>query len=348
MARFTSLPIELVSGVVEKLVREFLLEHFVSPERPWNAVFTLCAISKGIRRLTQALLTSGLSTTEWENGSVFGTRSPVHAIVLARNIADKRIEATCIDDTTAIPIPPGADAGRAVLPGHDHAEAEMWWKSSPLLALYSAIREVRFVSDWILQKENYPRRLADMPRNLVNPMETVKAMEDTRLVRPALVEGAVLIASTSFGQLSASARFFNLVTVVLAEKPEWLYASFDNIDQTLLGVEGLERSCTIAMRWIDIDHPQFVKASHIHASRIVPALADFLEIPIIVSDPGCARWRTTIGVLLNAWAPLDRENYELKLEAQLGRTGLPVADGGFAVANIEQADPSPSASGYAQ
>lgn len=119
--------------------------------------------------------------------------------MLARKVADKRIEAVFVDDINDIPTPLDDDQCRPVLPEYDNSE-ELWWKSSPLLALYSAIREIRFVSDWIMQNGGYPRRLADLPRNLVSPMETVRTMSDTRLVRPALVEGAVLIACTSFGE----------------------------------------------------------------------------------------------------------------------------------------------------
>ncbi|KAF8574726.1 hypothetical protein K439DRAFT_1665352 [Ramaria rubella] len=318
----TSLPLELLSHIVENLVRDFLYEYFTSPNpsHTWNAISTLCNTSVTLRSVTHSLISSGLSIPSLKDGRSTTllitcdggggagwrrlSKDPLLALSLARADATARFESRRLDgnETAVLHI-----ATHPHDPAHD---PDGWWRTSALLELYNVIRETRLKSEWITQQGHHLRRLADLPKALVDPMERVKACRDKRLAMPALVEGAELIACTSFGalgQLSASARFFELVHAVLSEEPEWVCPWFDNIEKTLHSVKVLEKNCMIPLRWVQVDRPHFVQASHIYASRIVPALSNFLNTPVVTSDPICARWRTSVDELLGAWAPLDDE-----------------------------------------
>ncbi|KAF8514286.1 hypothetical protein JB92DRAFT_152616 [Gautieria morchelliformis] len=184
----------------------------------------------------------------------------------------------------------------------------MWWRPSPLLVLYNVIRWTQLRKDQITREDFQLQRLAELPPLLVEPMKRAAMAGDRRLVRPALVEAAYLWAGMSFvGHLAGFARFFELLCMAIQEDPAWVNVWHDNIERTLSAMEHLESTCIEVLHWVRIANPKFVEASHIHGSRIVPALCKFLNMTVVNSDPNCERWRLSVEVLLRAWAPLDLE-----------------------------------------
>ena len=91
------------------------------------------------------------------------------------------------------------------------SEEHSRWKDSPLLELYSVLRETRFKSDFILQRSSSVVQLIVLPLALQVPMEKVSALKDNRLVWPALMEGGRLMACTSFSMFITSFAVFQLL-----------------------------------------------------------------------------------------------------------------------------------------
>ncbi|KIJ53697.1 hypothetical protein M422DRAFT_775720 [Sphaerobolus stellatus SS14] len=312
-----SLPPELLSYIIESLLRDSLFVYFdyKQKERPWNGIYTLAAVSRRMRDITHSTLVSTLPISLGKDEML--NWNPVHAMLLARKAADAAfLEASSKLETrhrTQGAVPEDSDLEP------QSPTDEQWRVDSPLLALYCAIYEVQRTSEAIYQNEMYLRHLADLPRRLVDPMERTKVMKDKRLIKPALLEGAMLISSTSFvGQLAAASRFFTLVDVMVSDDPNWVHDWFDNIARTLACLEELERSCTIPLKWADLDFKgsDFVRSQHVEATDILPVLRSFIRKPVIATETKFERWRTIITKLLEAWSPPAIGNTSISTEGR--------------------------------
>ena len=201
----THLPPELLSIVVEGMVREYLRQYFICYGESWDAISTLLGVSTLLRGITDSLLCSGLGILRLEDGMCAHTvyalvektltvllaicrlrPKPLVLIRMARRDANKRFEEACLTDDGA--------------PPQNGGENDLaYWRVSPILELYSAIRETCLRRDRITRDGQQLRRLANLPNKLLYYMERARDVKDRRLLRPALAEGAFLIAGTTFG-----------------------------------------------------------------------------------------------------------------------------------------------------
>ncbi|KAF8514285.1 hypothetical protein JB92DRAFT_2919921 [Gautieria morchelliformis] len=300
----SDLPFELLSDIVERLVGEYLYEYFLSHGSPkhWNAISVLNSVSVPLRAVVHTLLASSLAIPRLEDGRL--SRDPLFVISLARNDADARFHKECRHEESDSDTEPA-------MPQNDSSEATTaWWKASPLLELYSVIREMRLKCHWIAREGRHLHHIIHFLEPFRHSMDRADTAADKRLVRPALDEAVyVWAAMTLVGLLAVYAWWFENLSIMLEREPERTYMYYDEFEQGIGHMEEAVESGMTNFGMMALP-TKLVHGPRIFVTNIVPAMRHFLNLAVVASDPRLEHCRRRVEVLLEALEPLDHEIYE--------------------------------------